>query len=518
MYDSYPSTYSNKDENYVDFSKINVGLKKLPDAIFDINAFKTVNPSLGDKRRVLEALKRNDKRTLREISDFFYQASGIYSRWIQYLAQTYRCDWYVTPFILDSKKINENKILKAYSKVLNFLDNSGIKSLYNRISLEVVQHGVFYGILMKYENSFAIQKLPVDYCRVRYFQGNVPMVELNMRYFDLKFPDINYRQRILKLFPKDVQKGYILYRQNKLMGDYLGDTSGWYLLEPGTGVRFCLDDNEIPPLAKAIPAIIDLDNAQEMDRRKTMQQLLKILVQKLPLDKNGELLFSMEEAKDIHNNAVDMISRKATGLDVLTTFADVESIDTYDKNASTTKDDLQKIERTAYNNAGISQNLFNTGGNLALEKSINTDEAMVKDLIFQFQTFLTKVIEDFSSKNHYSFKVQILETTMSNYKDMAKLYKEQVSLGFSKFLPQIALGHSQSSILASLQFENNVLHLADIMIPPQSSNTMSSNTEKQKSAQAEKEAATNEKPQGGRPEKADSEKSEKTILNKESMN
>ena len=104
MYDSYPSTYSSKDENYVDFSKINVGLKKLPDAIFDINAFKTVNPSLGDKRRVLEALKRNDKRTLREISDFFYQASGIYSRWIQYLAQTYRCDWYVTPFILDSKK------------------------------------------------------------------------------------------------------------------------------------------------------------------------------------------------------------------------------------------------------------------------------------------------------------------------------------------------------------------------------------------------------------------------------
>nr|DAG03248.1 MAG TPA: portal protein [Siphoviridae sp. ct2D011] len=52
----------------------------------------------------------------------------------------------------------------------------------------------------------------MDYCRVRYFQGNVPMVELNMRYFDLKFPDINYRQRILKLFPKDVQKGYILYR------------------------------------------------------------------------------------------------------------------------------------------------------------------------------------------------------------------------------------------------------------------------------------------------------------------
>jgi hypothetical protein len=35
-----------------------------------------------------------------------------------------------------------------------------------------------------------------------------------------------------------------------------------------------------------------------------MQKLLKILVQKLPLDKNGDLIFDVEEARDIHNNAV----------------------------------------------------------------------------------------------------------------------------------------------------------------------------------------------------------------------
>ena len=41
-------------------------------------------------------------------------------------------------------------------------------------------------------------------------------------------------------------------------------------------------------------------------------------------------------------------------------------------------------------------------------------------------------------------------------------------------LPQIALGHSQSSILSTLRFENEVLSLAEMMIPPMSSNTMSS--------------------------------------------
>jgi len=79
----------------------------------------------------------------------------------------------------------------------------------------------------------------------------------------------------------------------------------------------------------AIPAIIDLDAAQDLDRRRQMQQLLKIIIQKLPLDKNGDLVFDIDEATDIHNNAVEMLKR-AIGVDVMTTFADVASIDMSD--------------------------------------------------------------------------------------------------------------------------------------------------------------------------------------------
>jgi hypothetical protein len=39
-------------------------------------------------------------------------------------------------------------------------------------------------------------------------------------------------------------------------------------------------------------------------------------------------------------------------------------------------------------------------------------------------------------------------------------------------LPQIALGHSQSSILNTIYFENEVLHLSEIMIPPLMSSTL----------------------------------------------
>ena len=160
------------------------------------------------------------------------------------------------------------------------------------------------------------------------------------------------------------------------------------------------------------------------------------------MDKNGDSIFDIDESRDIHNNAVAMLSR-AIGVDVLTTFTDVQSIDLSDKNTTTTTDDLAKVECTVYNNLGISQNLFNTDGNLSLEKSILNDESTVRNLLLQFNVFFDRIVKmKVANNKKYSFKFYMLETTQYNYKEMSKLYKEQTQLGYSKMLPQIALGHS----------------------------------------------------------------------------
>jgi hypothetical protein len=65
------------------------------------------------------------------------------------------------------------------------------------------------------------------------------------------------------------------------------------------------------------------------------------------------LIFDVDEAKDIHNNVVWMLKR-AVGVDVMTTFADVEVADLADKNTTTSTDDLAKVERALFNAAGTS--------------------------------------------------------------------------------------------------------------------------------------------------------------------
>ena len=97
------------------------------------------------------------------------------------------------------------------------------------------------------------------------------------------------------------------------------------------------------------------------------------------------------------------------------------------------------------------------------------------------------------------------------------MYKEQVQLGYSKMLPQIALGHSQSSVIANAYFENEIQHLYEMMIPPAMSSTMNAaDILGQKQSQKNQNNTSGENKTGGRPEKPDSEKSEKTIQNKES--
>ena len=137
---------------------------------------------------------------------------------------------------------------------------------------------------------------------------------------------------------------------------------------------------------------------------------------------------------------------------------------------------MEKVERTVYNEFGVSRNLFNSDSNLALQYSVLDDEASIRNFPLQLNAFFNRVLDiKFNHQpNKYYFRFEMMETTIYNYKELAKLFKEQTQVGFSKLKPQIALGHTQSEIIATAIFENEILKLNDIMVPPLMSSTMSS--------------------------------------------
>ena len=498
----------------LDFSKIKIGVKTVEDAIYNLGDLKKVNPRLGDKKEVLRAINNGDLKAMREISNFFFKTSGIYARLCRYMAYLYRYDWVITPYINDTN-IKQEKILDSFNKALFALDNFDVKAFCNDVALKVVKNGCFYGYLIPTADRMTVQELPSDYCRSQFKTASgAPVVEFHMKFFDDYFRDTNQKMRMLKLFPKEFAKGYILYKEGKLPPQFSGDTSGWFTLDPEFSVKFNLNGEDYPPFISVIPAILDLDSALELDRKKMQQQLLKIIVQQMPIDKNGDLVFDVDEAAELHNNAVHMLG-KAIGLDVLTTFADV-SVETLTDNSAidASNDSIENAKQAVFDMAGVSQMQFNTDGNIALDKSILNDEAMMYNLVIQFKDFLNRIIKPFNKTPKKMFiRAEMLPTTIYNYKEMAKLYKEHTQLGYSKMLPQIALGQSQSSILATAHFENEVLDLINVFIPPLTSNTMNGDMLK-------KNDPNNKNPdskEAGRPTKESQGESvtEKTIQNQE---
>lgn len=491
---------SDKKES-LDFASMRVGKRKITDDVvadFGNCIIKRRNRRLYKQEDIERMIRECCVDELREVSNYFFRKSGIYQRLCRYLAYLYRYDWMITPIVVASD-VNEKKVIEGWYKATALLENSNVKQSLGNITLDVIKNGCYYGMMIEKSDSVYLQELPPKYCRSRYVVNGFKTVELNMRFFDECFTDQDYRLRVLKLFPIDVQKAYRDYKLGKLPKDFSGDINGWYLLDPAISVKFSLSDSDFPLFASVIPALMDLEDAQELDKQKMAQQLLKIIIQTMPLDKNGDMIFDLSETQQLHANAVAMLG-DAIGVDVLTTFADVEVADMSDKSNVSSVDQLDKVERTVYNEAGVSQMQFNTDGNIALEKSIANDEATVWDLVLQYEQYLNRAIRYYNRKpKKLRYKVSILPTTIYNYKELSGIYKEQTMLGFSKLLPQVALGMSQTEVIASVMFENEMLHLDELFIAPTLSSNMSTDGG-----------------EGGRPEKSDDKKSSGRIANIES--
>ena len=172
------------DNRVTEYGKIKINTKTLDDAVLNLGAIQGVTRGVINKAIIYRALMDNDVVRLREISNYFYKASGIYQRVCNYAATMYRYDWYVVPEVFDEAAKTNEKILTDLHKVLHYLDNSYIAKVCGDIALGVVKNGAYYGYIVHSPKGVVIQELPINYCRSRFNQGNLPVVEFNMKFFD----------------------------------------------------------------------------------------------------------------------------------------------------------------------------------------------------------------------------------------------------------------------------------------------------------------------------------------------
>ena len=110
----------------IDYSRMKVGLKQLEDATYSLGTYKQINPRLSDKKAILDAIQKGDIKFMREVSNFYFKVSGIYSRLCKHLSNFYRYDWRLIPFDVTGKN-KPDAILDGFNKASYALDDFGVK-------------------------------------------------------------------------------------------------------------------------------------------------------------------------------------------------------------------------------------------------------------------------------------------------------------------------------------------------------------------------------------------------------
>ena len=104
--------------------------------------------------------------------------------------------------------------------------------------------------------------------------------------------------------------------------------------------------------------------------------------------------------------------RNNPDVDVFTTMAETEMLELQDSTQAN-RDNLEKMERSVFNEAGMSKNLFASDGTTALEYSQKVDMALAYDISKMFATFLSYHANRKFPDKKFFLEVSIMRTISS---------------------------------------------------------------------------------------------------------
>lgn len=403
------------------------------------------------------ALDQNDVATLRSLSRYFWNTSGIYRRIVLNFANLLTFDYVMVPKVT-AEDYASSAFFKAKEDVTNYLSSNNVKEISREIALAVVREGSYYGYESEVGDGQSVfQKLPPEYCRTRFKMGGVYAMEFDFSYFD-QFRDEEELAEIFKSLPKEFETLYRSYKNDRDLR--------WALLDP-TKTRVHVIDDDMPMFASIFPDLLDLEEYKGTEKSKTKLKLYKLLIQKLPTDENGEVQMLLDDVIELHDNARAMISNEE--IDVITTPAPITAVDLTDR-YETAQDDIGKATNAIYTTAGTPISLFNLGdktGSVGLEASIKVDEAVMFQLLSQFESWYHNRLSMISSK--YTFDLLFPQITIFNYKTKFETYSLAAASGHpTKLLAGAALGIAGENYEALLNYENLGLDLVNRMVPTKS--------------------------------------------------
>lgn len=400
-------------------------------------------------------LASGSSSALLNLSRTFFTKGGIYKRIVLHYATLLKYVGLLTPIVSSKQNVSSANIQKRYLQAMNFITNSNIPLLCQTWSQKALVDGVYYGLLIsKSKEKFVLIDLPGSFCRTRYkdLEGR-DIIEFKLSYFST-FIEEDERENVLAAFPKFFTTAYRKFKAGKI--------GEWLIIPADMGICFPFIDGR-PFFVDIIPDIMIYDKVVDTELEGALDEIKKILVQKIPHLNDGTLLFEPEEATEMHDGAVGM-TKNNKNFSVLTTYADVECISSNPR-AETSKNTVEQMAQNIFNQAGITGQVFGATGSSSIPSSLTNDVSLMMSIANKYASFITWLLNSLFANKEVQFKYQFLPVTYHNEKDYVDSALKMANSGYSFLIPSIAMGVDQRDLVTIKDLENDVLNLKEKLIP-----------------------------------------------------
>lgn len=411
---------------------------------------------------------QKNQEQLRKLSNYLFNTNANYRRLILYFSNLLTFDYTVdsSDEHLDVEKLEIEKFKKQYNQTIKQLENMNLPHEMLKVLKTAFKEDVFYGYEHSTTESYFIQKLNPDYCRLSGFEDGVYTFEFDFSYFD-------HKDRSVDSFAQEFQKKYKRYQNDK-------KNKRWQEIDAKNSI--CIKINEeveypLPPFNTVFESVYDIDETKRMRLIKNKMDNYMLLTQKIPVgESKGEpnnFLIDLDTAISFHNKAIQSLPEE---VGLVTSPMDINAIKLERKNKD--NDAVAEATRDYFNDTGVSQYLFNSdkANNASISKSIATDEQIVFGVLRQVERWVNRKLK--FSNNKYKFTVKFLNTTVFNKEDVQDRYLKAAQYGIPVIQELSAsLGLSPSALTSKLTLQNDILKLHEKLKPLQSTHTQSSSGE-----------------------------------------
>lgn len=366
------------------------------------------------------------------------------------------------------------KVSKDYYSAISLVDKMNIQHEFQKITSVCMIEDVFYGYEYDTKDSYYIQRLDSDYCRISQIVDGCFAFDFDFKYFDdIKKVKNTDENTLIENYPTEFQEKYKIYKT-------MGNKFRWQPLDYENTICIKYFENlpfAFPPFANLFDDIADLSDYKELNKTKNEVDNYKFIGLEIPTlskaEKADDFAVDPDTALTFYEMILNSLPKGVGAFISATPFNEVN----FNSSTSTEKDEVSNAENSILLGSGVSPIVFGKGANNGgtVKYSNKTDQAKMFKFYRQFERWLNRKLK---TKYKGRIKAKLLNVTEWNIDDERDKLLKNAQYGVPNKLELMALNNTtQQEMEGSMFLENEVLKLHDKWIPLQSTHTQSGDEE-----------------------------------------